>query len=61
MSRWVALTHGHSTTFWLPELSRSLHVPVYASAVEDAMLADTSLNLSGTCDSEPTSHTDELL
>ena len=59
----VALTHGHfDHILAVPELSRSFHVPVYASAVEDAMLADTSLNLSGTCDSEPTSfHADELL
>ena len=59
----IFLTHGHfDHILAVPELSRSFHVPVYASAVEDAMLADTSLNLSGTCDSEPTSfHADELL
>ncbi len=59
----IALTHGHfDHILAAPELCRSFHIPVYASAGEDAMLADTSLNLSGTCDSEPTSfHADELL
>ena len=59
----IALTHGHfDHILAVPELCRSFHIPVYASAGEDAMLADTSLNLSGTCDSEPTSfHADELL
>ena len=59
----IALTHGHfDHILAAPELCRSFHIPVYASAGEDAMLADTSLNLAGTCDSEPTSfHADELL
>ena len=59
----IALTHGHfDHILAVPELCRSFHIPVYASVGEDAMLADTSLNLSGTCDSEPTSfHADELL
>lgn len=59
----VLLTHGHfDHILAVPDLKRTFHIPVYALAEEDGMLADTGLNLSGTCESEPTSfHADELL
>ena len=43
----VLLTHGHfDHIIGVPEVKRAFHLPVYASETEDAMLADTSLNLS---------------
>lgn len=59
----ILLTHGHfDHILAVPDLRRAFHAPVYVLAEEDAMLADSSLNLSGTCDSEQTSfHADELL
>ena len=43
----VLLTHGHfDHIIGVPEVKRAFHIPVYASETEDAMLADTSINLS---------------
>ncbi len=59
----VLLTHGHfDHIIGVPEVKRAFHLPVYASETEDAMLADTSLNLSCHLPGKQTSfHADVLV
>ena len=59
----ILLTHGHfDHIIGLPEVKRAFHIPVYASETEDAMLADTSLNLSCHLPGKQTSfHADVLV
>lgn len=59
----VLLTHGHfDHILAAQDISRTFHIDIYAGQTEDRMLADSSLNLSGTCESEQTSfHADVLL
>lgn len=59
----ILLTHGHfDHILAAADVSRAFHVKIYASETEDAMLADTSLNLSGDWGSPQTSfHADVLL
>lgn len=59
----VLLTHGHfDHILAAQDVSRTFHIDVYACRTEDSMLADSSLNLSGTCGSEQTCfHADVLL
>ena len=59
----VLLTHGHfDHIIGVPEVKRAFHLPVYASETEDAMLADTSLNLSCHLPGKQTSfHADALV
>lgn len=59
----VLLTHGHfDHIIGVPEVKRAFHIPVYASETEDAMLADTSINLSCHVPGKQTSfHADVLV
>ena len=59
----VHLTHGHfDHIIGVPEVKRAFHIPVYASETEDAMLADTSINLSCHVPGKQTSfHADVLV
>ena len=59
----VLLTHGHfDHIIGVPEVKRAFHLPVYVSETEDAMLADTSLNLSCHLPGKQTSfHADVLV
>ena len=59
----VLLTHGHfDHIIGVPEVKRAFRLPVYASETEDAMLADTSLNLSCHLPGKQTSfHADVLV
>ena len=59
----VCLTHGHfDHIIGVPEVKRAFHIPVYASETEDAMLADTSINLSCHVPGKQTSfHADVLV
>ena len=59
----VLLTHGHfDHIIGVPEVKRAFHLLVYASETEDAMLADTSLNLSCHLPGKQTSfHADVLV
>ena len=59
----ILLTHGHfDHIIGVPEVKRAFHLPVYASETEDAMLADTSLNLSCHLPGKQTSfHADVLV
>lgn len=44
----VLLTHGHFDHICAaPQAARAFGIKIYASETEDAMLADTSLNLTG--------------
>ena len=57
------ITHGHfDHIIGVPEVKRAFHIPVYASETEDAMLADTSINLSCHVPGKQTSfHADVLV
>ena len=59
----ILLTHGHfDHIIGVPEVKRAFHIPVYASETEDAMLADTSINLSCHVPGKQTSfHADVLV
>ena len=59
----ILLTHGHfDHIIGVPEVKRAFHLPVYASETEDAMLADTSINLSCHVPGKQTSfHADVLV
>lgn len=59
----VLLTHGHfDHILAAQDISRTFHIDICACRTEDRLLADSSLNLSGTCQSEHTSfHADVLL
>ena len=59
----VLLTHGHfDHIIGVPEVKRAFHIPVYAAETEDAMLADTSINLSCHVPGKQTSfHADVLV
>ena len=61
--KYILLTHGHfDHIIGVPEVKRAFHIPVYASETEDAMLADTSLNLSCHLPGKQTSfHADVLV
>lgn len=59
----VLLTHGHFDHMMAArDIARSFRAKIYVSVEDDLMLADPSLNLSGTCDTEQVSfHGDVLI
>lgn len=58
----ILLTHGHFDHIMaVDELRNMFHIPVYAGEVEEAMLKDTSLNLSTNFGHSFTTKADQLL
>lgn len=62
MPRAVLLTHGHFDHIMaVPEVSRAFHIEVYASETEDAMLSDSSKNMTGHMGKQVCFHPDVML